>query len=341
MKRIPSLDGFRAISIILVLISHCAFLPSFPRAIVEVASQGKVGVTVFFVISGFLITSLLLIEDSKNNKVNLKAFYIRRSFRILPVFFLYVVFILVWRNFENLGITGNNILHVFTFTVNFDEHKNWFLGHIWTLSVEEQFYLMWPVIFILFRKRLKTVLVLMLVYSCICRVIDYKFPMYSNIALAPFFIYADAILIGVLGSVLHFENPEMLKNKAFSTYWLQLLALGIFVFFVYCAGYGKLPFISLPIGHTLVSAAALFLIMCYIAPKKNLFYKLLNSRVMIHIGVLSYSIYLWQEFFFVGEPKFSFLRILPLNIVFIYIVALASYYFWETPFLKLRKYVLK
>ena len=320
MKRIPSLDGFRAISIILVLISHCAFLPSFPRAIVEVASQGKVGVTVFFVISGFLITSLLLIEDSKNNKVNLKAFYIRRSFRILPVFFLYVVFILVWRNFENLGITGNNI---------------------WTLSVEEQFYLMWPVIFILFRKRLKTVLVLMLVYSCICRVIDYKFPMYSNIALAPFFIYADAILIGVLGSVLHFENPEMLKNKAFSTYWLQLLALGIFVFFVYCAGYGKLPFISLPIGHTLVSAAALFLIMCYIAPKKNLFYKLLNSRVMIHIGVLSYSIYLWQEFFFVGEPKFSFLRILPLNIVFIYIVALASYYFWETPFLKLRKYVLK
>ena len=94
MKRIPSLDGFRAISIILVLICHSRFSQGFPSSLVDLAGNGEIGVDVFFVISGFLITTLLLNEEVNEGNINLQSFYIRRAFRILPVFILYTLFII-------------------------------------------------------------------------------------------------------------------------------------------------------------------------------------------------------------------------------------------------------
>ena len=339
MKRIPSLDGFRAISISLILICHSRYSIGFPAGLADLARHGAVGVTVFFVISGFLITTLLLIEESKHGHINVGAFYIRRAFRILPVFILYVLFIIIWRNFENIGVSRNNIIHAFTFTVNFDPHSSWFLGHMWSLSVEEQFYLICPVILVFFRKHIKSILVILILYSCIARVIDYKFPHYSTVSLSPFFMHANAILIGVFGGVLYFENPEIAKHKIFRPGWLQLLALVVAVLFIYLSGYGKLAIISLPFSNLVISLAVLFLIFSYITPSNNLMYKILNYKAFIHIGVLSYSIYIWQEFFFVGEPRFAFLRTFPSNILLIYLVSVASYYVWEQPFLKLRRYV--
>lgn len=341
MKRIPSLDGFRAISIILILICHSRYAKGFPVYFADLARHGEIGVTVFFVISGFLITNLLLLEESKHGKIHLGAFYIRRAFRILPVFLLYVSFILVWNNFENMGITTNGIIHAFTFTVNFDLNKGWFLGHIWTLSVEEQFYLLCPVILIFFRKHLKPILILMIFYSCIARVIEYKLPAYNLITLSPFFMYADSIFIGVYGALVYFKNPDIIKHKAFRSIRLQLLALIVFCLFIYLSGYGKLAIISLPFGHVFISLAVLFLIGCYITPSNNIVYRILNNTVVMHIGVLSYSIYVWQQFFFIGDNRFLFLRTFPSNIILIYLVALASYYLWEKPFLKMRRYVLQ
>jgi peptidoglycan/LPS O-acetylase OafA/YrhL len=157
LKRIPSLDGFRAIAILLVLFCHSRLSKGFPAGLTDVARLSEVGVTVFFVISGFLITSLLVAEDAKNGRINLRNFYTRRILRIFPVYFLFVAFIMLWGNIEKLGITNNNLLHAFTFTVNFDQNPNWFLGHFWSLGVEEQFYIFWPVILIVFRKRLKII----------------------------------------------------------------------------------------------------------------------------------------------------------------------------------------
>jgi len=87
MKRIPSLDGFRAISIFIVILSHCSLAKGFPDKLAPYVDFGRLGVTIFFVISGFLITHLLLIEDAANNQISIKNFYIRRAFRILPVFY--------------------------------------------------------------------------------------------------------------------------------------------------------------------------------------------------------------------------------------------------------------
>ena len=336
MKRIPSLDGFRAVSILLVLFCHSRLSSGFPSQLVVVAKQGEVGVTIFFVISGFLITHLLMTEESKNGNINIGAFYIRRVLRIIPVYVLYLLFILLWRNFESMGVNRGNIIHALTFTVNFDSQKNWFLGHFWSVSVEEQFYLFWPAFVILFRKNLKVILCLLIAYSCLARVIAFKFAALELVTLSPFFEYAGAVFIGALGGIIFFEQPQILKHSIFRSSLAQLTALAIFVMFVYFTENGKLALISLPFGNVIISLSVLFLIFAYVTPSHQFMFKILNHKAVVHIGVLSYSIYIWQQFFFVGAIT-GWWRAFPYNLTVIYIVSLGSYYFWERPFLKLKK----
>lgn len=333
MKRIPSLDGFRAISILLILFCHARLSAGFPNQLAEVAKEAAVGVTVFFVISGFLITNLLLVEEANTGRINVRSFYIRRVLRIMPVYVLYTAFILVWRNIEPIPLSSKNLLHVFTFTVNFDSTKGWFLGHFWSLSVEEQFYIFWPAMLILLRKHLKPALCVLIIYCCVARVIDYKFPAYQTLSLSPFFMYADAIFIGSLGGIMFFENPGILRYKIFNSYIAQIAALFAICVLVYLSGHGKLALISLPFGNLIISISILFLLFSYITPSTSVVFKFLNNKYIVHIGVLSYSIYVWQEFFVVGPFIW---RTFPLNILVIYIVSLASYYLWEKPFLKLK-----
>ena len=336
MNRIPSLDGLRAISILLVLVAHSRFSEGFPVKYADLARHGGVGVTVFFVISGFLITFLLLNEQEKTGRISLKQFYINRVLRILPVFLFYSLFIIVLKNFKLIGLFGDSLHYVFTFTVNFDHHINWYFLHFWSLSVEEQFYVFWPAILLLFNKHLKTVLIALIMYSCFARVIAYRFPAYAVISLSPFFNYSDAIFTGALGGAVFFKNPAICRHWVFRSYWLQMVALILIIAFVYFTGYGKLGKVALPFGNIIISASVLFLIFSYITPGNPLVFNFLNSRILVHIGILSYSIYIWQQFFFVG--KFNGLwPTFPVNILVIYFVSLASYYLLERPFLRLRK----
>jgi len=321
----------------MILFCHSRLSAGFPQSLSDVARQGEVGVTVFFVISGFLITNLLLKEESRNGRINIRLFYVRRALRIVPVYLLYVVFILFWRNVETIGLTRSNLIHVFTFTVNFDKSKDWFLGHFWSLSVEEQFYLFWPTMLLLFRNHLKPLLLLLIACSCIERVIAYKFPAYGLVTLSPFFSYSDAIFVGAFGGILFFEKPGMFKHRFFRSPLAQLGALFLFLLFVFFTEHGKQAWLSLPFGNTIISLNVLFLIAAYISPSATIIYKILNHRAMIHIGVLSYSIYIWQQFFFIGEIK-GIWRTFPLNLVAIYGVSLASYYLFEKPFLKIKRH---
>jgi peptidoglycan/LPS O-acetylase OafA/YrhL len=337
MKRIASLDGFRAISILLVLFHHSRFSIGFPHRFDELARQAEVGVTIFFVISGFLITNLLLTEQSKNGAVNLKGFYYRRILRIIPVYILYVFFLLLWQHIEDLSLDKFDLIHVLTFTENFASRKNWFIGHFWTLSIEEQFYLFWPLLVILFKKHLKVILFILCIYSCVARVLVYKHPGIEMLMLGQFFQYSDAIFIGSFGGIMYFEKPEILQHRFFKSYLAQLVALCLFLTFVYFTEHGMLAVISLPFGRSIISASTLFIILSYIRPSDKMIFKILNNKVVIHIGILSYSIYIWQQFFFTGNIK-GLWRMFPYNWIVIYFVSLASYYLWETQFLKLKRH---
>jgi peptidoglycan/LPS O-acetylase OafA/YrhL len=106
-------------------------------------------------------------------------------------------------------------------------------------------------------------------------------------------------------------------------------------FFLYAQSHGKFALVSLPFSNTIISLSVLFLMSSYLTPSDKLVFKLLNNKFMVHLGVLSYSVYVWQQFFIVGTSN-AYWRIFPLNVLFIYLVALSSYYFWERPWLRLK-----
>lgn len=165
--RLKELDGWRAISVLLVIVHHFGFyhaglLLRFPSAVTTILHFcGLLGVRTFFVISGFVICRLLISEEKRYGSVSLKGFYYRRIFRILPPFFLYLAAIsllltlrLVHENWKSILGAG-----LFLFDTSLTSHS-WFVGHTWSLAAEEQFYLIFPITWILAPKRWRSSLCL-------------------------------------------------------------------------------------------------------------------------------------------------------------------------------------
>ncbi len=150
-KRIPGLDGLRAISIILVLGGHLAGTRNCYSAALygKFGDLANLGVRVFFVISGYLITTLLLKEYAKTQTVSLKNFYIRRTLRIFPAFYTFLLAMTFVQAWGLISLKSGDLLHAFTYTTNYHYDSSWWIGHTWSLSVEEQFYLLWPALLLL------------------------------------------------------------------------------------------------------------------------------------------------------------------------------------------------
>src|SRR5664280_2047254 len=132
--RIPSLDGLRAVSIIIVVWAHA-------RASSRLLGlYAFFGVQIFFVISGYLITSLLLREHERTGTINLRTFYYRRMLRIFPAAYVYILAVAIV-----FQPPLHYLAYAFTYTSCYaGPHGPWMLSHLWSLSVEEQFYLLWP-----------------------------------------------------------------------------------------------------------------------------------------------------------------------------------------------------
>src|SRR5436305_4475384 len=146
MQRIQSLDGLRAVSILLVIIGHFSFSIAQRN---PVAHVGNLGVKTFFIISGFLITTLLMKEKEKTGRVSLKHFYIRRSLRILPLSYFYILVVAALAMMGVVIETRREFFFATFYLMSYkmDPHNS--LAHLWSLSVEEQFYLLWPAVFVL------------------------------------------------------------------------------------------------------------------------------------------------------------------------------------------------
>jgi peptidoglycan/LPS O-acetylase OafA/YrhL len=190
-RRFPALDGVRAVAAVLVVVFHYGG-PNWVRA------NGWIGVHLFFVLSGFLITTLALREEARAGRVSLAEFYIRRAFRILPVYYVVIGVIVVFAYFRGLGLRHSGIVAALPWNVAFvgEYHQMTWFGQAWTLGVEQKFYLVWPLLAfglgaLGFMKRLSLAVGLVAVM----------------LALIPFMPYAGAyspILIGcTLAIVLH------------------------------------------------------------------------------------------------------------------------------------------
>lgn len=333
-----SLDGLRGVAIIMVVLSHLNLPPAIYPLIFF---NGHMGVLIFFVISGFLITTLCLKEKVLTKDISLKNFYIRRALRIFPVAYLYILVITILNLVFKLSIPYMSILGAALYLMNFTSYfrkyyYSWHTGHYWSLSVEEQFYLIVP--FILKKNfRLYLLLILFIIFILpIFMCLQSIFPALNvNVlyAFTHFLVKFQSIAIGCLFSVLMFKYPVdkdiLTKNKVILNVLAIILILAI--------QYNDFLTLQSMFSGIAVSFLTGYIIVSNIVPAKDFLFKLLNSKALKIVGVLSYSIYIWQEVFTSNDKKLPYFMItFPYNVLCIISVSCLSYYFYERFFLKLK-----
>jgi len=331
--RLRSLDGFRAISILMVLCGHLTGTQGFPitsRHLATVLSH--LGVTVFFVISGFLITTLLDAEYRLTGAISLRNFYARRALRILPAFVVFLASLVVAGTCGFATLTGTDVVASLTWTVNYFSTRSWAIGHLWSLSVEEQFYLLWPAALALAgATRGLRVAVAVFLLGPLTRLLMHLFFRGSPLRdLEVFPAVADSIAIGCCVGLM---RSSLVCNRT----WLWLTAprrlLALF------AGALLMETFS---GYTVVDVTLGPLkLLCIAALVEGgtrydgIAHRCLNWSPIVWIGTLSYSLYLWQQPF-LDRSRTSALNAFPQNLLCAGILACMSFYLVERPMLRLR-----
>jgi peptidoglycan/LPS O-acetylase OafA/YrhL len=329
--RIPSLDGIRALSIAMVVAWHLSSSGSAPwLAQLWRIDSGNLGVRIFFVISGYLITSLLLAEHARTGTVNLRRFYFRRACRIMPAFYFFLAVMAVAGAFGVVSVSRTALLRAATYTSNY-LGTGWTLGHSWSLAVEEQFYLLWPSVIVLLGVRRSFVgAAIMLLLSPTFRGIAALSGYWPDNPRYSFECVADALATGCLLAYVRpwlwnqFRYRQMLERRA-----MELWPIAILVIAVASARWEHFGAIA---GLTMLNIAiAVWIDWCLRFPESRVG-RVLNAPPIAFMGVLSYSIYLWQQPFLREGHTLRF----PLSILCIGALALVSYFFVEQPMLRLR-----
>jgi peptidoglycan/LPS O-acetylase OafA/YrhL len=341
-SRIPSLDGLRAISIGLVVFSHLLWTQDFRQAwesgVDWFAPLGELGVRVFFVISGFLITNLLLRELATKNHIHLGRFYFRRTLRIFPPYYFFLLIVLVLHAGGWIQLASHDVLHSLTYTVNYYPERSWYVGHGWSLSVEEQFYLLWPVVLLSLGKRRGLWVAFAVIILCPLMRLSfwYLWPSLVDEEITyRFETVADAIAVGCLLAGTH----EQLRLQPL---YHRLLGSRLFIlvplFVLYAGALPRNSRLSLLCGITILNIAIAACIAWSLTNSGGRIGKLLNSKPLVFLGVMSYSIYLWQQPF-LNPHSSSMLVSFHLNLFLVGAASLASYYLIERPALGIRHWL--
>jgi peptidoglycan/LPS O-acetylase OafA/YrhL len=339
-RSIPSLDGLRAGSIALVIIAHSlAYLHGeadrFPY--LQLSELGQSGVDVFFVISGFLITYLLLREYYGTGAIRLRSFYFRRFFRIFPPFYVYLAVVGI------LWISGvirqdvRNFVSAATYTSNYLPHvSSWLLAHTWSLSLEEQFYLLWPPCLALLGKKKSTYLAFgVILFSPAMRLLSYVLmPSLRGNEWTMLHTRLDTIMFGCAMALL-WKEPRFHRQVE---RWLHPVLLGFAVCYIAilapCLSARFAARYDWTVGYTLRALLVSILLLYVVKKPASLPGKLLNLPPVRHLGVISYSLYLWQQMFTGAQARWF-----PLNLLAILACAELSHWLIERPSFRLRDWL--
>ena len=345
-SHLPSLDGMRAVSILLVIGCHAqmAFAPEAAYS----TYLGRLGVSIFFVISGLLITWLMIREREATGTFSLGNFYVRRALRILPVYWVLLLVVAVLRADQVIAISWNDILRALTFTHNYPNalhrpsYYSWWLGHTWSISVEEQFYLFWPSLFFFLPKRFAPRLAVILTFcGPVLRVLDYLlFPSLRGWDSPISDSRIDILMAGCASAYLLDSRVWATRIRKIPS-WPALSAASLYIFIVGPA----LGHLSEPDSRvntivrlflpTIQTIAIALLLLILVAGKHGAAFRGVNHPVAMHIGKLSYSLYIWQQLFLPDGAAIG-VRSLIWRLVAIYFVAFCSFKFLERPFVRLR-----
>ncbi|TDX01809.1 acyltransferase family protein [Dinghuibacter silviterrae] len=338
MRQLPSLNGLRAISIMIVLLYHqlgynfnieqslLYYLPIF---------NGQFGVTVFFVISGFLITYLMLREEQDGGSISLKDFYIRRVLRIFPAYYFLLLVYYFLQRLDILHIPKASWLTSLIYLKYVNYKIEDYTAHAWSLSVEENFYFFWPFIFLLGDK-VRKYAAIALVAAVPCFRLFLHFHPISWIGYTSFFVRINSIATGCICALYRDKIIKFLQPYWEDAINISLITLFSWPWLVYFFG-DTLTYVFVVFGDltgTIANTAIAIVMMYSVYGPKKTWYRILNTRVFNYVGVLSYSIYLWQQFFMLRTQYW--VTHFPQNWLFIATSALFSYYIIEKPFLHLK-----
>ena len=336
-ERIPSLDGLRAISIMLVLLSHLAGTGGFPisAATMNPWALGSLGVTVFFVISGFLITGLLLDELRRTGRIRLGRFYFRRTLRIFPPYFAFLGALALASAGGWIVLNSGDLWRSATYTSNYHDGRSWYVGHTWSLSVEEQFYLLWPAVLLFARtRRALLIAAATILVVPVIRVGEWELMRAAGVG-SRFETIADALAAGcVLACVRSRLHASPLYMRALGSRWFVLVPMSALL--------ANLthdhPLLAMGAALTVIHVCLALCVDWAVTFHEGRIGRVLNAAPLVFIGWISYSLYLWQQPFLNRESS-AFVAQFPQNVLLTAAAAVASYYIVERPSLQLRKWV--
>ena len=340
-RHLPSLDGLRCFSIFYVIVAHVnAYNPNIYNKTTDYIFGGGVfGVHYFFVISGFIITTLLLIEKINTGDISLKHFYYRRLLRIFPLTYLFLIALIILNILFDLDIKSPEFVKGFLFIKNIGAPAGWYTAHYWSLSVEEQYYLIFP--FILYKGGVKIYLKVCFlfivlyggknIYEHFSSVPDTIHNSLADVFLSNNFL---SILLGSLTSIFLFKMDivtSRLNNSLLTVIHILLFMLA-FLTFRNPRFFGLTYLLS-----SCSIAASIFLLIKF---PYGTIHNILNNKIIAYLGKLSFSLYIWQQIFTAHQPwahAFKYGNSIVLNLIFLGVVAYLSYNYFETPFLRLKE----
>jgi peptidoglycan/LPS O-acetylase OafA/YrhL len=333
-KRLRELDGWRAVSVLLVMLHHIGWYqhprlrPHLPGLGHVMHYCGPLGVKIFFVISGFVICRLLISEELSYGSVSLKAFYYRRVFRILPPLFIYLGSVSLLLSLGLIHEHRRSILGAALFLYDFNFlPQTWLVGHTWSLAVEEQFYLIFPATWVLTPKRWRNRVFLGVFLLCAISNVSMVFTGWDAL------IYSDTragfacISCGVLMAI-----HEKVARRTASNIPVALVGLTLLLHPVSSDNW------QAAVYEGVLVPPAIGLVLLFSLGYGSWLGAFLCSKPVQAVGLTSYGIYLWQQPFtaparyFIGSGN-----LIPLLLPLLCLIVPASYFLIEKPAMRYGK----
>ncbi len=368
---LPELDVLRFFAFFAVFVSHSPPIGIYSNsALGRLGASGAFGVDLFFTLSGYLLTSLLLRERDQTGDINLKAFYARRTLRIWPLYYFSLAWAFLLTQIPASIIAAPPVISdlllpiqprsyffmaIFLFNFNiagsFFTNKGFFMTQLWSVSVEEQFYLFWPWLArYVPRRRIVVVPILMLAVAVIARLTspqDPFHPIWVNT-----FIRLDPIAVGILIALIPRFNPRLALRLV-----LVLAGFASWMFAAYYCGlnpFARLSTLQISMGYPAVALGSGAFLLAILGTKSFRSGSAL-ARCLIYLGKISYGLYVYNQVAFFTARLFLFRGALgmlvpaqwdpwtaePLYLILAFglnvALAAASYRWVEAPFLRLKE----
>lgn len=350
-NRILGFDGIRGLAAITVVITHLSFwkfLTDHGLLTPSITPMLGTGVQAFFILSGFLITVLLISELETTGKISLKHFFIRRTLRIFPLYVLFLVIVTLIYFIDSKVTTKVSLLFAYGYIYNFVPKSLYtsFLGHTWSLAVEEHFYLIWPFIFAYsFQKRRTPLLVFLFVFLVTSPFLHFwlvKIGLSKTYFVGRWtFIAGYSIGIGCLLAILMLSGSTRLVTQRYFGGRASLIISGFLYVFPATVHGLSLDFDSILSSYLRCIGLAGAIGWLYMN-QNSLAVKCLEYKPLKYLGTISYGIYIYQGLFLATGPGRHAGHFWPpanqlTGFFGLLVLAPLSYHVFEKPFISLKR----